>query len=549
MRPHFSYTILILLLFLFAIGLQARSFRVNQIPNGSVFSCANCHVTPGGPRNNFGKLVERQFLTAPGASGNVEWNAFLASLDADNDGVSNGEELQDPYGLWSMGNPNPGNASLVSAPGDASDTPFFKLTLNFNGMSPHLGEKLEIRVIDKATGKEVGREVVSSIPSANFSVDLHVLLAGHSYWVDFYADHNGNGIYDAPPTDHAWRLEANSVTGDVTLDFTHNLNFVDIDWRYLLTVNLLGMSPHVGQLFELRVLDLTDTLEMGRTRVEFIPAADFTVFLPGVQLGHDYQVDFYADLNGNFLNDPPPTDHAWQFYFNSTTGDVVQDFTHNTNFTTVDWDYLFTMNLLEMTPHLGELFELRVVDEATGNEVGRVRIDSVLTSNFTVFVPGIQPGGNYRADFYADHNGNGVYDPPPTDHAWRVQFTDNTGNVVENFTHNTNFTNINWPTAIVLNPLPEIPSRFALSQNYPNPFNPTTSIRFEIPHATHVTLDVYNTLGQRVATLVNQQMAAGTYEVNWDGRNSEGQLLSSGVYIYRMKAGNFQQIRRMLLMK
>ncbi|MHB1687443.1 MAG: T9SS type A sorting domain-containing protein [Ignavibacteriaceae bacterium] len=85
---------------------------------------------------------------------------------------------------------------------------------------------------------------------------------------------------------------------------------------------------------------------------------------------------------------------------------------------------------------------------------------------------------------------------------------------------------------------------FNLSQNYPNPFNPTTQIQFSIPKESKVVLKVYNLLGEEVATLVNQQLASGTYTYQFDASK-----LSSGVYLYRITAGNYSFIKKMTLLK
>jgi hypothetical protein len=88
------------------------------------------------------------------------------------------------------------------------------------------------------------------------------------------------------------------------------------------------------------------------------------------------------------------------------------------------------------------------------------------------------------------------------------------------------------------------PQQFELSQNYPNPFNPATTISFSIPQSSFVTLKVYDIIGNEIATLVNENKAAGRYEINFDASNQ-----SSGVYLYSITAGNYNEVRKMTLIK
>ncbi|MCB0262916.1 MAG: T9SS type A sorting domain-containing protein [Calditrichaeota bacterium] len=89
---------------------------------------------------------------------------------------------------------------------------------------------------------------------------------------------------------------------------------------------------------------------------------------------------------------------------------------------------------------------------------------------------------------------------------------------------------------------PAVAKAFSLEQNYPNPFNPETRIRYSVPKSANVTLSVYNLVGQKVAVLVNETQASGTYEISFDASH-----LSSGVYFYQLQAGEFSNVRKMLL--
>ena len=95
-----------------------------------------------------------------------------------------------------------------------------------------------------------------------------------------------------------------------------------------------------------------------------------------------------------------------------------------------------------------------------------------------------------------------------------------------------------------------IPTDFELSQNFPNPFNPATTIRYGLPRDERVTLKIYNLLGKEVATLLNnERKLAGNYAAIWDGRNNRGEVVASGIYVYRIQAGNYHKSRPMVLLQ
>lgn len=537
-----SLLVLVLLNFTFV---EARPHRVGQIPNGSKNSCANCHINPagGGERNDFGKLVEARFLDVVGPGGNVQWGPALAHLDADGDGVSNGIELQDEFGLWQSGQSNPGNSSLVALPGLNSSNPLSTVTINFSNMEPHLSQTLFIRIVDKATLSEVGRRI-ENITASEFDVVLQVIIPGRSYFVDFFADANLNGLYDSPPTDQTWRMEINNAEGNDVLNFAHNTSFTDIDWKYTAAINFSSMNPHLNQLIEARAVDEMTGIEAGRSRLERITNNDFSMLITGLEAGRNYDVEFYADLNGNGNYDSPPVDHAWRRSAATNLGDTEINFSHNTDFQDIEWDYIVNVDFTEMSPHLGQLFELRVVENSTGTEVGRKKFDQVPGVNYSTVIGGIESGKSYNIDFYADLNSNDKYDSPPTDHAWRINFNAANQNNYTHFAHNTNFIDIEWPNVTSVDEDELLVKEFRLYQNYPNPFNPETTIEFVLNKNQFTSFIIYDMLGREVEVLLNEYLTSGEYSLRFDAEN-----LPSGVYLYLLKAGSSTESKKMILLR
>ncbi|MBI3124066.1 MAG: T9SS type A sorting domain-containing protein [Ignavibacteriales bacterium] len=182
------------LVLLIAINISAMDFRVNQIPNGGKFGCANCHVSPagGGARNAFGQMVESKYLDF---NGNVKWSAAMAAEDPDGDGFTNGQELQDPTGAWGAGDKAPGTASLVTNPGDRNSKPAgtdvegielpttyslaqnypnpFNPTTKINFTLPVSG-KVVLEIFD-ITGKSVATLVDAEMQSGIHSVEFNAV--------------------------------------------------------------------------------------------------------------------------------------------------------------------------------------------------------------------------------------------------------------------------------------------------------------------------------------------------------------------------------------
>ena len=153
-------------------------------------------------------------------------------------------------------------------------------------------------------------------------------------------------------------------------------------------------------------------------------------------------------------------------------------------------------------------------------------------------------GENWKTVFWPlDPLALSFYDPADTSSKYHWVLTD-VGNPLQKV--------LGWFGLPVLSVEPvgeAVPKAFVLKQNYPNPFNPTTTIEFSIPTNLKVTLSVYNVLGQKVRTLVNDRLPAKHYRVLWDGTDDRGNLVPSGVYFYTIRTDGFSATKKMILMK
>ena len=94
------------------------------------------------------------------------------------------------------------------------------------------------------------------------------------------------------------------------------------------------------------------------------------------------------------------------------------------------------------------------------------------------------------------------------------------------------------------------PLEFQLKQNYPNPFNSETRIKYQLKgNRDHVSFEIFNLLGEKVTTLVNEDQIQGEYQVSWDGKDNNGNNIASGIYIYKLSAGEFNEVKRMILVR
>ena len=258
--------------------------------------------------------------------------------------------------------------------------------------------------------------------------------------------------------------------------------------------------------------------------------------------------------------------NKYAVYFNDVnTGTTVGDFILHTTNGGINW--AFQNN----SPN-GTLFDVKFINYQTGFAVGVGGTimktinggnnwslqstggpDPIQSVSFINANTGTVVG--WFGTIYHTTNGGANWvrqDCPTNDWLLSVSFTDaNNGTIVGWFGTILRTTNGGNPLGIIPQ-TPQVPDKFHLYQNYPNPFNPTTKIKFSIPEVrsqsaaggSEVRLEIYDILGNEVATPVDEPLQPGTYEVGWDASN-----YSSGLYFYMLKAGDFSETKKMLIIK
>ena len=235
--------------------------------------------------------------------------------------------------------------------------------------------------------------------------------------------------------------------------------------------------------------------------------------------------DISFDGSSSYDNDGKIVSYLWDFGDGSTSTSAIIKHQYNQAGT---YNYSLTV-----TDNQG----------AQGNTTGQISVQEQVSSRITI-VPesrNIAGGSNQNISVAFDAGGmaQGTYQA-------QLNIASNGGNSVLPVI-------IDVSNATGVKAAQNTPAEFELQQNYPNPFNPTTTIQYDIPKAEHVTLKVYDILGNEVETLVNSEQQAGNYSVQFStsGSTSSGVRgqIASGIYFYRLKAGSFVQTKKMLLLK
>ena len=178
-----------------------------------------------------------------------------------------------------------------------------------------------------------------------------------------------------------------------------------------------------------------------------------------------------------------------------------------------------------------------VINGGTGTDAGHVRIYEYSNSSWT------QLGSDIDGEAASDYSGSSVSMNSAADRvAIGAPLNDGTANTAGHV-------RVYSLAELFIDSQQLLPDKFTLDQNYPNPFNPITTLRYELPENGLVNITIYDMLGRKVKTLVNQTQDAGYRSVVWDATNDNGKPVSAGIYLYQIQAGGNMQTKKMVLLK
>lgn len=261
-------------------------------------------------------------------------------------------------------------------------------------------------------------------------------------------------------------------------------------------------------------------------------AASFFLTLPGPkmiwqfgELGYDYSIDY----NGRVGNKPI----RWNYYNEQNRRNLYKTFAA----------LLKLRNENEVFTSASSNVSLSVSSSKKRINISHEAMNVSIIGNFAVTATDIDPKFQHTGTWYDYFFGDSINVTNPNENICLKpgEFFIYTDKKLET------------PEAGIItgieSEIVELPLHYKLFQNYPNPFNPQTTIQYELPAPEKVKLEIYNLQGQKIKTIIHKNQAAGFYRVTWDGSTDDGRRTTSGLYLYRLLAGDFVQTKKMLLLK
>ncbi|HMA64180.1 MAG TPA: T9SS type A sorting domain-containing protein, partial [Chitinispirillaceae bacterium] len=406
--------------------------------------------------------------------------------------------------------------------------------VNFTGVDTALkGQNLTMYLRNPVTGQFVDSLKVTPIDSTNFTLSFNSVAAGN-YYLDFFSDVNSNGSYDSPP-DNSWRIMLDSLKGDTTIVWMYDTNYTDIKWQtggdtslVDVGINFHSFSPHVGQNLYVYLRDHSNGDRMDSLFVTPVDTAEFAIVFDSVKTG-SYNVDFWADKDNNGSYDKPPQDHAWRIELMNLEKDTIVDFTHNTDFVDIfpvedttggnDSTIKVSIDFAGFDSAVDKNLIVYLRDPQTNEFVDSVKVTPIDSNAFTVVFNTVNVNNNYNIDFYTDVNGNGKYDAPPLDNAWRLQVINVVSDTVIMFMYDTVYTDIGLGQATPVKQVDGDAEFYA----FPNPVQDELNVSLSTGGTG---LSVYNVTG---ALVLHKSLTASDRLVRLNVS-----ALKPGMYILRL---------------